>query len=57
MKNLKIGDIIELNHDFEYDEVIIEGFDFNDEKNVEIAYSKNNWFYFHQIRKINGKRA
>tara|TARA_R100001163_G_C4928140_1_gene105294 strand:+ start:253 stop:438 length:186 start_codon:yes stop_codon:yes gene_type:complete len=50
---LKIGDQVELNHDFDYQVVIIEGFDFCDEKNVRTAYSKENWFYYNQIRKIN----
>tara|TARA_R110001599_G_scaffold221561_2_gene420230 strand:- start:454 stop:630 length:177 start_codon:yes stop_codon:yes gene_type:complete len=52
MSKYKIGDQVELNHELNYEIVMIEGFDFNDEKNVEIAYSKDFWFYFHQIRKI-----
>ena len=52
MNKYKIGDQVKLNHDLNYEIVIIKGFDYDEEKNVEIAYSKNLWFYLHQIRKI-----
>ena len=54
---LKIGDKVELNHDLNYIKVIIEGFDYSEEKEVEYAYSKDNFFYLHQIRKINGVKV
>ena len=54
---LKIGDKVELNHDLNYIKVIIEGFDYNEEKKVEVALSKDNWFYLHQIKKINGVKV
>ena len=50
MSKYKIGDQVELNYEFNNAIVIIEGFDFKDER--KIAYSKDFWFYFHQIRKI-----
>ena len=50
MSKYKIGDQVELNYEFNNAIVIIEEFDFKDEK--EIALSKDNWFYFNQIRKI-----
>tara|TARA_R100000329_G_C7575873_1_gene203986 strand:+ start:369 stop:533 length:165 start_codon:yes stop_codon:yes gene_type:complete len=52
MNKYKIGDKVELNHDLNNTIVIIEGFDFDEEKKVTIAYSENLWFYLHQIKKI-----
>ena len=52
MNKYKIGDKVELNNDLNNAIVIIKGFDFDEEKNVKIAYSKNFWFYLHQIKKI-----
>ena len=51
---LKIGDKVQLNHDLNYVTAIIEGFDWNEEKQIETAYSSDSWFYLHQISKING---
>ena len=52
---LKIGDKVELNYQFDYVVVVVEGFD-ADERG-KIAYSDEIWFYMNQIRSINGRRV
>lgn len=52
---LKIGDKVELNYEFDYTVVVVEGFD-ADERG-KIAYSDEIWFYMNQIRSINGRRV
>ena len=51
---LKIGDKVQLNWDLNYETATIRGFDWNEEKQAETAYSSDSWFYLHQISKING---
>ena len=51
---LRIGDKVEFDSDLDYIEVIILGFGYDELKQGDPVYSKEYWFYTHQITKING---
>ena len=57
---IKIGDTIELNHDFDYITVKVIDIDANDRGLLYIFKGNDSWdlyAYKNQIRKVNGKRV